>query len=128
MDKVKITQEQANAIEEIRARFKSGYEFDIEALGNTQISTCPGTSVVYNFVHGSRDNLQLYFTALVIGYEVEETPEDKVKSFYETASTNKSILLKHSSISYDEIELQNGIMRGIEGTLNRLNIKIEGIN
>jgi metal-dependent HD superfamily phosphatase/phosphodiesterase len=66
--------------------------------------------------------------ALATDYEVEETPEDKVKLFYETASTNKSILLQHSAISYDEVELQNGIMRGIEGTLNRLNIKIEGIN
>lgn len=53
--------------------------------------------------------------ALVNGYEIEKTPEENIKEFYE-AHVNDS--------SYRS----RGICIGIVGTLEKLRIKIEGVN
>lgn len=129
MDKVKLPREVAIAIDVLGAKWGRKAFLQADFIRK---SSHPEATIINEhfkpFHDDGQDGFDKLFFALYNGYEVEETPRDKVKSFYETASTNKSILLQHSAISYDEVELQNGIMRGIEGTLNRLNIKIEGVN
>jgi hypothetical protein len=57
----------------------------------------------------------LLMEALVNGYEVESSPEDQVKEFYEVYDACDS--------SY-----RLGIREGVRQTLNLLGIKIEGVN
>lgn len=121
MEKVKISKLLVEGIKSIQACYKSGIEFDIEALGNEQAANCAGIKVVYDFVHVSRENMRLYFSALVNGYEVEETPEDKVKNYF------KSIAISHSDDQY-VVGFNLGARKAIIETLNLLNIKIDGIN
>lgn len=59
--------------------------------------------------------LDTLIRALYIGYEVEQTPEEKLLYCYaETSSINE--------------DFREGYRAGIEGTLKILNIKIKGIN
>lgn len=58
----------------------------------------------------SYDNLKVLLSALVNGYEVEETPEEKIKKYYE-----------NHAMKYDSA-------MAIRHVLDILNIKIEGVN
>lgn len=106
MEKVKITREQADAIESMRAK------------------GLPNSEIVSRHVHGdhirvnnlkSMDTMSLeaLVIALYIGYEVEETPEDKVREYYNSFSDNQSGEFGKSFV---------------KRTLDLLNIKIVGVN
>lgn len=75
-----------------------------------------------------KSEFDVILQALVIGFEVEQTPEDKVRELYEKASNKKSEIYHRSAVDFDEVELQNGIMQGIEAILKIYNIKISGVN
>jgi hypothetical protein len=74
------------------------------------------------------DNLESYMTALVNGYEIEKSPEEKVREYYE------EIHEKHGK-SFAEVPYGgkpphyfSGVKDGIKTTLDILEIKIEDIN
>jgi hypothetical protein len=59
--------------------------------------------------------------ALVNGYEVEQSPEDKVRELYG----------RYKNCDHQEkakAEYCRGVCNGIIDTLNALNIKVEGVN
>lgn len=112
MDKVKLPREVAEAIQRVRSHYKSGCEYDLDLLKKEDWD-CIHPIVV--FTQDSRVNMQLYFEALVNGYEVEQTPEDKVRDYFNYCKNSAA----------PEIRSE---MYGIRNTLNILGIKIEGVN
>src|SRR5690606_7015293 len=65
--------------------------------------------------------LETLMAAFVNGYEIEETPEEKLLKYYKN----------EANFQYREDYgdgHRDGILTGIESTLNILGIKIEGIN
>ena len=73
--------------------------------------------------------VDLLMRALVNGYEVEKSPEEKVREFYKKAmrdavDTEHSGSLEFSGSSRVAVGQANGISR----TLDLLGIKIEGVN
>lgn len=64
-------------------------------------------------------NMPIYMSALVNGFEIEKSPEDMVRDYYQ----NYRELLSKYEKDYDL-----GVLNGITVTLNLLGITIEGIN
>lgn len=62
----------------------------------------------------NRLNLEDMARALIVGFEVEETPEEKLLRFYKGNSGNE--------------KFDDAFNKGIEAALEALNIKIRGIN
>jgi hypothetical protein len=62
--------------------------------------------------------------ALVNGYEIEKSPEDKVREYYEEM---REVFKSTVDGSYDE-EYLRGIIHGVVKTLNLLDIKVPGVN
>lgn len=117
--KVKIPKDVAGAIVEFRKHYKDGAEFDLELIKREGWIY---TDIIRAFTSESRTNLELYFAALVNGYEVEETPEERILESYhrKMASANNPC----SSNWKNSV----GFADGIKFTLNELGIKIEGVN
>lgn len=108
MEKVKITREQADGIEKTRLIYNDVAIVDLKMTSGNDYG--PIKSI-------DADTL---IRALYIGYEVEETPEDKVKNYF------KNIANSHSDDLY--VSGYNlGSRNAVIETLNLLNIKIEGI-
>lgn len=106
-EKVKLPKEVAEAIRVVRGAYKSNCEFDLEFLKRESFDWM---QPIIEYTQESRDNMANYFAALVNGYEVEQTPEDKVREYYNNIKQNQ--------------ELQAVALR----LLDILNIKIEGVN
>jgi hypothetical protein len=116
LEKVKLPKEVAKAIE----RFRN--------IG------CDNASIIYTFASGkdennldfanyASDNFDTLLQALVNGYEVEQTPEDKVREYY---NITKDRFLRETD---PEVKLSFEYeLIGIQTTINKLGIKIEGIN
>ncbi|NRF01228.1 hypothetical protein HRF55_10530 [Bacillus subtilis] len=64
--------------------------------------------------------------ALVNGYEVEKTPEEKVREYYE--KTERTRDERQSAGDIEGKRFHGGVMNGICNTLDLLGIKIEGVN
>lgn len=79
MEKVRLPKEVAEAIVSFRDVYKPDAEYDLELIHN---EGWPYTNTISEYVRESRENMKRYFHALVHGYEVEETPEDKVRAKY----------------------------------------------
>lgn len=60
--------------------------------------------------------------ALVNGYEVEKTPEEKVRDFYASFEGDPHMYPEETHFRYKEYQ------RVIKSTLNFLGIEIEGVN
>ncbi|MDF1510706.1 DUF1642 domain-containing protein [Robertmurraya sp. DFI.2.37] len=67
----------------------------------------------------------LIITALVNGYEIEQSPEDKLREYYEGANF---LRYDASDLAPTERQRMIGKQMGVRRTLNILGIKIEGIN
>lgn len=121
VEKVKITRKQADLLDDL--------------LPNTDINWILSQLVDWHSVlKSTKEMAELHYLyvndpltfskALVIGYEVEETPEDKVKSLHKT----REIEANSKPFGSDDKPYYDGICRGIKECLEALNIKIEGIN
>ncbi|MCY7794146.1 hypothetical protein MOB54_02750 [Bacillus spizizenii] len=64
--------------------------------------------------------------ALVNGYEVEATPEESVREYYE--KTKRTRDEKHSAGDRGGRQFYNGVLNGIVSTISILGIHIEGVN
>ena len=121
MTKVKLPREVAEAIEFMREHGTSDYEL-IKRLASSQDTeghsqVLRGWALCQN--GGTSD---LLMQALVIGYEVEKSPEDAVREYYEDLSR-----VVGGYIGYEPAAARIR-MRTIAKTLEILGIKIGGIN
>ncbi|MCI4129410.1 hypothetical protein [Bacillus haynesii] len=98
-----ITKEQANSIEAIRRE---------DVLNDEDILRSHGKFVFAGECLNDLDLMTLA-AALINGYEVEKTPEEKVREFYESHGGSPSAMERKAAI---------------RETLYKLGIKIEGVN
>lgn len=108
---VKLPRYLAESITQVRNEYKSGLEYDLDFLKRENRAS---TNDIYNYTQQSREHLTRYFQSLVNGYEVEETPEEKVKA-----------LLKKYNTGAD---MHYGYRLGVRECLEALNISIEGVS
>jgi hypothetical protein len=124
-DKVKLPKKVALAIESLRsADFKITNWDIVYAFANSQADEYPA------LIEFARQDFDTFIKALVNGYQIEETPEDKVKEIH-----NKYIAMGHEKCR--NYETNNNVPAAnyyyakadaIRDVLNILGIKIEGVN
>lgn len=113
--KPEITKEQAEAITYLRGLGRDD-EYILSHFG-VYVRHC---AVLNNL---SRVSLA---AALINGYEIKKTPEEKVRDYYE-------YLEKRYGGACEKEDVQallnfTSMMNGVRGTLEHLGIKIEGVN
>lgn len=124
MMKALVTEEQARSIEFLRGvgysdeKIMSMYVDD--ALGYIEMQHGRSVGCLYDL-----DALR-FATALVNGYEVEKTPEEKIKEYYEE-------VLRSQRESQDEADIESaeycsGVIDGVTETLTILGVDIKGVN
>jgi hypothetical protein len=112
--KVTLPKEVAEAIELQRGYDHDWILFDIELLSEERHSSAnKSLATIYRYY---KLNKRDYFSALVNGYEVEQTPEENLREYYETFN---------APFAERFIESEQHV---IAKTLNILGIKIAGIN
>lgn len=130
--KVTVTMEVAEAIEVLRSSV-GGHNLNeygiITYLGDeAQRRAYPELNVLYSHYLGEGaigfplDLMQ----ALVNGYTVEKSPEDKVREYYDRCHAN--MRLCYATNRVNDAHLNNGQAIGASITLDILGIKIEGVN
>jgi DNA integrity scanning protein DisA with diadenylate cyclase activity len=72
------------------------------------------SEVILRHFDGNHDELM---EALICGYEVAQTPEDKVRDYYNKLNEEEFLT-----------EYDVGVMDGIKDTLNNLGIQLKGVN
>lgn len=109
--KVIIPKDVAEAIEHVRnAGYTNFTLINIETLRKS----FPEQHEILNYYNGTEERLNNYLLALVNGYTVKQTPEDKVREYYD--GQDRGSVPGHNRAV------------GIKTTLDLLGIKIEGIN
>ncbi|QXN69880.1 hypothetical protein MAWWA_69 [Bacillus phage vB_BspH_Mawwa] len=123
MMKALVTEEQAKAIEFLRGAYTDGEIMTMyveDTLGYIEMRHGRDVGCLYNL-----DALGLA-TALINGYEVEKTPEEKIKEYYEEA------LKCHRESKYEwdveSMQYHSGRIDGVRKTLTILGVDIEGVN
>jgi hypothetical protein len=122
MDKVKVTKEVAEAIETLRTQGCSSCAILLKAEG--ALTSEPDLTLnkwAFGFEGGTPDFLM---TALVNGYEVEKTPEDEVREYYD--GLNFDPLACEICPKERRVRIEKRL--SIRLTLNKLGITIEGVN
>ncbi|MGR6115866.1 DUF1642 domain-containing protein [Aeribacillus composti] len=117
-EKVLLPREVAEDIE--RLRKKGCSNFTIVRLAFEAYSDY-STIRKWAFDINGRGTPDLLMKALVNGYEIEETPEEKLRQYYSDVYEQYNELFKSDSRLY-------GVLEGIENTLDILGIEIPGIN
>lgn len=108
MDKVMLTQEEVKALESALT-LSDGDKAHVVQWRATELFD--GERAPLNEM-----DLNTVCRALYVGYEVEESPEDKILKFYKSLDTRR------------EFSADWHVSLAITKTLNLLNIKIKGIN
>lgn len=113
MEKVKLPKEVADALKHARVdlKWEDGNILAKCVRGDWDLESM---QILNNFCKKD-DNKLTIAKALVIGYEVEQTPEDKVRNYYDECSRSADEGIRNERF-------------GIRNTLNILGIKIEGVN
>lgn len=109
-----ITKEQAKELEAYR---RSG-DLDIQILGAACDEVLGGKL--------AKLDLLTLAAALINGYEVEATPEEKVREYFEATKTRRRE--KRDAGDIEDQRYNSGKIDGVINTLNLLGIKIEGVN
>jgi hypothetical protein len=121
--RVTLPREVAEAIEKLRENGVRNFAIIHSALKLSEAST--EEKVISDWVaENYQDNLDALIIALVNGYEIEKSPEDKVREYYNYAQDRYDLSNNGSS----EEDYFAGVLKGIEITLNLLDIKIPGVN
>ena len=124
MMKALVTEEQARSIEFLRGvgysdeKIMSMYVDD--ALGYIEMQHGRSVGCLYDL-----DALR-FATALVNGYEVEKTPEEKIKEYYEEAL--KCHRESEYEVDVESMQYHSGRIDGVRKTLTILGVDIEGVN
>jgi len=115
-EKVTLPKEVAEAIGHYREKGMSNAS--IIATAVTYGSTVGKGGALVSFVLETVGNSDLLMSALVNGYEVEQTPEDRLRDYYDRL--DKRPLSETPPGWYTAC--------GVRNTLDILGIKIEGVN
>lgn len=123
MMKALVTEEQARSIEFLREAYTDGEIMAMyveDTLGYIEMRHGRDVGCLYNL-----DALGLA-TALINGYEVDTTPEAKIKKYYEEA-------LRYRRESEDEADIESaeyysGRIHGVMEVLTILGVDIKGVN
>lgn len=124
--KVTVTKEVAEAIEDVRELFSD--TAIIAIIENDRGNTAYGTkmSTLVRFARQAEGNIDLIMRALVLGYTVEKSPEEKVREYYDRCRAKHAEVVKCDLTN--AAKHWSGQMVGASITLDILGIKIEGVN
>lgn len=128
MEKVKLTKKQAEALDYLLCLWESSNgnvsEYVFKKLVKEKLDIGHEWKSD-NFSEANTIPDKLFTRALLDGYEVEQTPEEKLREYYELSNF----------LRYDKEDLvptvrqrMIGEQMGVRKTLNILGIKVEGIN
>src|SRR5690554_4232723 len=120
MDKVKLPKEVAEAIDGLRDEGCENQQI-LELIYKTDMSAFAIRLTGFVMIHGFDTLLQ----ALVNGYEVYETPEDKVREYAELLRVQH---INATAGRNDTSSPYGDELRGCMKTLDKLGIQIEGVN
>jgi hypothetical protein len=120
MEKVKLPREVAEAIEYIREKEPSNYKVAHHVFHSMRGESDYPEKTVYEYFNGDMDEL---IKVLNNGYEIEQTPEDALRMYYDYCEKKKS-----QTVFTPEYKEHLGKILGIKMALKILGIKIEGIN
>lgn len=114
MGKVTVPAEVARAISLMRKEGATNYEIIHRANG--AIITEPDVVLRrWAFGEDAPANPDILMSALVVGYEIEKSPEEMLREYYEEFSRFPD-------------DYEAGVLEGIYKTLDILGVTIEGIN
>lgn len=116
--KVKLPKEVAKAVEHVKES-----QSDREQIIKFHCSDFVWTGLCEPLNHTKLDTL---IRALYIGYEVEETPEEKVRELYENAKIAEKKCRERADGM--EVNFYQGKMEGMKQTLDAYGYKIKGVN
>lgn len=119
MKKVKLTQEQADALDNLRGTY-----FSDDRILEVHCDPENAWRSIYECLNDI-PNTELA-SALINGYEVEQTPEEKLREYYEELGRCRDTSLEEDDLKDVAINASKRV--GIRYALNTLGIKIEGIN
>jgi len=112
-NKVTLPREVVEALDYLRGKGNSAFVIVCMAGGTSDEHDSPQKRIVQEFVARDFKNCGILMEALVNGYTVEQTPEEKVREYYE---------------SYGGSPSANERKQAVVDTLDLLGIKIAGIN
>ncbi|MGE0910417.1 hypothetical protein ACQGRJ_10250 [Bacillus atrophaeus] len=111
-----ITKQQAEAIEELRINYSD--EGILRSYTNDSLTVGENNCrCLYEL------DLLMLAAALVNGYEVEKTPEEKMREYHRSLVCDMD-----RALSYEEEGNYRSAIEAVEETLNLLGIEIEGVN
>jgi hypothetical protein len=121
LEKVVITKAQAEALEHWLETFTGGKEELVKThiLGEEWVDESEALNGL---------SLERLIVALYIGYEVYQSPEEQIKSYYENLVHSRNFASATAiggRITHEEWQRE---IYGVEKTLDFLNIKIDGVN
>lgn len=120
--KIKVSREVADAIETLgRARDEIGLSVNDQLHLHAERIWKSTERAPLNEL-----SLEEFATALIVGYEVEMTPHQKIAKEYADAEQERlaGLDLEDTCLIYQNL----GIEMGIEFTLNALGVVVEGVN
>jgi hypothetical protein len=119
MNKPLLTKEQAKAMEAIKEKIAEGKTITFSSHTTVIRHKLKGESFFDERRGANSLSDDDFIAALYIGWEVEKTPEEKVREYYERVKPGSH-----------HCELQPGDYKisAIKHTLNLLGLKIEGVN
>jgi hypothetical protein len=120
MEKVRLPREVAEAIEYLCEKESSNYKVAHRVFYSMRGEPDYPGQIVYEYFNGDMDEL---IKVLINGYEIEQTPEDVLRMYYDHFEKKKS-----QSVFTPEYKEYLGKIIGIRMALRILGIKIEGIN
>lgn len=128
--KVTLTKEVAEAIESIKS-VPNRQAYNIHVIFGNALNTPESPYGTIRRWIGRNDNegvdgIPCYFQALVNGYTVEKTPEDKVREYYDRCREKRDQAeMDDRSFAAEHLD---GQAIGASITLDILGIKISGVN
>lgn len=119
---MKISKQLAKAFEDIEYNSSRDQLYDLSFIASQANGGWEACKTVMTFVQSV--GRVKYFELLVNGYDVEITPEDNVRYYYEFL-TQETDSATRSEDQRKEFKQER---RGLENTLALLGVRIEGVN
>jgi hypothetical protein len=119
-----LPREVANAIESLRNEGRDNYSI-IRIIFGTPKSQLETDIQSFAYEISDKKNVDLLMSALINGYEVEQSPEDKLREYYADII---DIQERYKGIDTTAWACCNEKLVSVRRTLNILGIKIDGIN
>lgn len=119
MSTVTVSKEVAEAIEYLQKDVEYGFSEFMRVKSQSGWTTSKASPL-------NKVEIKTLASALINGYQVEKSPEEQVREFYDKCRTNSEIAYEQGE--YRQSEYLNGQVNGISLTLQMLGIKIKGVN